>query len=255
MKLGIMDHVIDAKNEQETFQQAKELGLAGIEVGLRRADLRDPNQARLARITQAQAATGLAVPSLVLGEHNHGGIGSADPAVVNAACEDIRQAIEWAAELGAQVILLPFFGPAELKSDQDRQRTAQAFRELCAVAAPRGVALCYEGMLPAEDIRHMAEQVNSPAFGCYFDLANAAWLGFDPAEEIRSLGPLVKQVHMKEWGEGKHEPHPGEGQVNYTASAEALREIGYNGWLILETPSGTPDSVAQDIAFTKRYFS
>jgi sugar phosphate isomerase/epimerase len=42
--------------------------------------------------------------------------------------------------------------------------------------------------------------------------------------------------------------------VDYAASARALKEVGYDDWLVFETPAGTPDVVAQDIAFTRRFF-
>src|SRR5690349_17267525 len=108
MKLGVMDCIVSAGDEVTTFLRAKRLGSAGVEVDLRRAQLRDPAQARLGQLKDAQSQSGLAIPSLVLGEHNNGGIGSDDPEVVREAFEDIRQAVDWAAELGAQVILVPF---------------------------------------------------------------------------------------------------------------------------------------------------
>src|SRR3712207_8306252 len=100
----------------------------------------------------------------------------------------------------------------------------------------------------------MAEQVNSPAFGCYFDLANVVWRGMDTATEIRALGDLIAQVHMKDSRVGAGDVHPGLGRVDYAESAKALREIGYAGWIVLETPKAPPDLVARDISFTQRWF-
>lgn len=254
MKLGVMDYIVAATTIERSFANAARLGFLGVEVGLSRASLHDPAQALLAELKAAAAAHSLAIPSLVLGEHNNGGIGSADPAVAQAAAADIRAAIGWAAALGAPVILVPFFFHGDLPDDAAFERTVAAFRELCPLAAEQQVALCYEGTLPAARIRAMAEQVGSPAFGCYFDLANVVWRGMDTATEIRGLAGLIRQVHMKETRIGPGDVPPGLGRVEYAASAAALRAIGYDGWLVLETPRALPDLVARDVSFTRRIF-
>ena len=139
----------------------------------------------------AQGETGLAVPSLVLGEHSDlGGIGDADAAVATRAADDVRLALDWSARLGADALLIPFFGRAELRDDADIERAAGAFRPLCEVAAARGVSLLYEGTLPAEPIRRLAARVESPAFGCYFDYANVVVRGMDTATELRGSATL-----------------------------------------------------------------
>ena len=60
------------------------------------------------------------------------------------------------------------------------------FAALCPTAAAEGVTLCYEGTLPADGVLALAERVSSPAFGCYFDLANPVVSGLDPATEARA---------------------------------------------------------------------
>jgi sugar phosphate isomerase/epimerase len=254
MKLGAMDYIVAAADERATFARAARLGLAGVEINVRRGDLREVEPARLQRLTDAAKGSGLAVCALVLGEHNNGGVGSDDEAAAEAAREDIRAAVDWAAQLGAHVILVPFFFRGDLVTEAQRARATEAFRELCPLAHERGVTLCYEGTLPAAAIRAMAEAVGSPAFGCYFDLANVVWRGMDTATEIRALGPLIRQVHIKETHVGAGDVHPGQGRVDYAEAAAALREIGYDGWLVLETPAAPDPLVARDISFTRRIF-
>jgi sugar phosphate isomerase/epimerase len=253
MQLGVRENIVAAGDDVATFMRARRLGLAGVEVELARSQLRE-GRARLERLKVARDQSGLKVPSLGLGEHNNGGLGSDDAAVAGAAAEDIRQAMEWAAELGAEVILVPFFGAGDLVSEAQVERAALAFRELCQPAQARGVALCYEGNLPAGAIRRLAEQVGSSAFGCYFDLANVVWRGMDTATEIARLGGLIRQVHMKDALVGSGDCQPGLGRVDFASSAAALRAIGYDGWLVLETPAAPPEVVARDISFTRSWF-
>jgi len=254
MKLGVVENLIRGADEKAIFSQAKRLGLDGVEVILSRQQLRDPGRARLAALKQAQRDSGLEISALMMNEHNRGGIASPDPAVAQAALEDIRQAIGWAAELQARLILVPFFAQAELVTPADLNRAAHAFRELCPLALSRGVKLGYEGLLAAPEVRRLAGEVNSKAFGCYFDMANIIGRGLDTALEIKALGALVTQVHLKEARIRPGDSHPGLGQVNYVESAKALAEIGYDGWIVLETPAAPPELLARDISFTRFHF-
>jgi sugar phosphate isomerase/epimerase len=254
MKLAAMEYLVAGRDDTATFAKAKRLGFEGVEVLVRRQELRAPGRPRLRDLKRAATATGLAIPSLVLIDHNNGGIASGDAKVDTEAREEIRLCIEWAAELGATVILVPFFGDGEIIGEAAFERAAAGFRELCGPAQARGVRLCYEGTHSAGDIRRMAEKVGSPAFGCYFDLANVVWRGMDTATEIRALRELVAQVHMKDTRVGPGDCRPGLGRVDYAESARALREIGYDGWLVMETPGGPFELVQRDMSFTRTVF-
>jgi sugar phosphate isomerase/epimerase len=253
MRAAVMDAVLAPS--AEPFGAAARLGFAGVEVDLAREELRSPGRERLAELGRRKEASAVEIPSLVLGEHSDGGgIADADPQVAEAAAEDVRQALDWASELGATALLVPFFGRGELVGDDDLDRCAAAFRDLCALAAQRDVTLCYEGTLPAERVRLLAERVDSLAFGCYFDLANAVGRGLDPATEIRTLGRLVRRVHVKDTRARPGDCQPGLGRVDFAECARALQEIGYDGWLVLETPPAPAPVVARDLSFTRSVF-
>ena len=191
----------------------------------------------------------------MLGFHNEdGGIADADPGAARRAADDVRASIAWARELGADVVLVPFFLRAELVGEADVDRCADGFAALCPTAAAEGVTLCYEGTLPADGVIALAERVSSPAFGCYFDLANPMISGLDPATEARRLGDLVRRVHFKDARARRGDCRPGLGQVDYAECVRALTEIGYSGWLVLETPTAPPELVARDLSVARRYF-
>ena len=254
MRAGVVDTVIrrDGDADVAVLERARKLGFAGVEVVLRPGDV---ESRRLESLRQARAATGVEVPSLVLGHHNQdGGIADADPGVARRAADDVRAAIAVARELGADVVLVPFFLRAELVGETDVDRCAEAFAALCPSAAAEGVTLCYEGTLPADDVIGLAERVSSPAFGCYFDLANPVISGLDPATEARRLGALVHRVHFKDARARRGDCRPGLGQVDFEECARALTEIGYGGWLVLETPPAPPELVARDLSVARRHF-
>jgi len=253
MNAGVMDAVLASSDDAEVFARARRLGFGGVEVIVRRNQLAAAD--RLEGLRRASLERGLAIPSLVLGEHSDlGGIADLDPAVAASARTDVERAIRWAAELGCEAILVPFFGRAELTSDGDVDRAAERFRSLCELAGAAGVTLLYEGTLPAAGIRALAERVSSPWFGCYFDLANVVPRGMDTATEIRALGSLIRRVHVKDVRVRVGDSRLGLGRVDFGASAHALAEIGYDGWLVLETPPGPPELVGRDLAFSRSAF-
>lgn len=253
MRAGVLDAVLAAPDEGRTFSRARQLGFRGVEVIVSREEL--ASAGRLERLRRASAESGLAVPSLVLGEHSDlGGIADLDQDVAGAARDDVERAIRWAAELRCEAILVPFFGRAELAGDVDVGRAAAAFRPLCDVAGAAGVTLCYEGTLPAAGIRALAEQVGARSFGCYFDLANVVPRGMDPATEILALGPLIRRVHFKDVRVRIGDSRPGLGRVDFSECERALAEIGYDDWIVLETPPGPPELVGRDLAFARSVF-
>ncbi len=245
-----MDPVLQCEGDAQTFERAQRLGFAGVEIVLSCDDL--AGRERLERLRTVMLRTGRAIPSLVLGEHSdRGGIADTDTAVAERAREDVERTIEWAAELQAGAILIPFFGRAEFAGEADLERAAAAFRPLCDVAGERGVTLCYEGTLPADAINALANRVGSRAFACYFDLANVVPRGLDSATEIRALGRLIARVHFKDVRVTVGDTRPGLGRVDFAECARALEEIGYDGWIVLETPPGPPELVARDLSFAR----
>jgi sugar phosphate isomerase/epimerase len=250
MRVGVMHSVLEPGARGRIFELARRLTFAGVELVVGRDELRSPR--RLERLCAEKEAAGIDVPSLVLSEHSdRGGIADADPVVAERAREDVEQALRWATRLGAGAILVPFFGRAELRGEAALDRAAVAFRALCPAAGEAGVALCYEGTLPSDAIRVLAGRVASRAFGCYFDVANVLTRGMDTATEIRSLGSLIGRIHFKDVRVTIGDCRPGLGWVDFAETSRALDEIGYDGWIVLETPAGPPELVARDLSFAR----
>src|SRR4051794_27505551 len=253
VRFGVIDTVLRGDGEEDdagVFERARSLGFEGVEIDLRRGDFASPD-----RLERLQAASSLPITSLILGLHNRaGGIADADPAVRRRAADEVRTAVDRAAAVGADVVLVPFFLAGDLLDDAAVERCADAFRALCPFAAAVDVTLAFEGSLDAGRIRRIAERADSPAFGCYFDLANPIVAGLDSPTEVRRLGPLVRRVHLKDTKDKRGDRRPGQGRVDFAECARALTEIGYDDWLILETPPGPAEAVARDFDFARRYF-
>jgi L-ribulose-5-phosphate 3-epimerase len=166
-----------------------------------------------------------------------------------------RETIDLAAEWNCPyVVAIP--GPVNSLINPPHQWMLDWFVEgmqaLVAHAKGTGVQLLLENVpftfLPtAEDMKETAKLIG-PEVGVNFDICNSAYIKEDPAAAIRMLGPLVKNVHISDSGfdDFKHE-RLGTGMVDPAPSAEALREIGYEGVTVLEMiadalePGSDPD--------------
>lgn len=153
-----------------------------------------------------------------------------------------REAIDLAAEWGCPwVVAIP--GPVNslINPPYDWMRGwfVEGVQDLVAHAKGTGVGLLLENVpftfLPtAADMKAAAADIG-PEVGINYDVCNGAFINEDPAEAIRMLGALVKNVHISDSGrdEFKHEKL-GTGIVEPAPVAAALDEIGYEGVTVLE---------------------
>jgi sugar phosphate isomerase/epimerase len=253
VKLGVCEWVLRAKSDAEVFASARAAGFAGVEINPRNEELRAATAPRLEALKALSAQHGVAVCSLSLGEHNGNGLVAA-PWRKDEPAREIRAALDWCQALGARALLVPFFFANEPRNRLQRDALADALAPLCRHAAARGVTLAFEGTLAARDLQALAQRIDSPAFGVYFDLANVVWLEMDGPAEIRALGSLIARVHMKDSRIGPGDCPLGAGRVDFAASIRALHDIGYDDWVVSES-GGNLEQLAADVAFTKKVFA
>lgn len=237
-------------------EAAAAIGFDGVELDIGPGDpVLTP--AGRAEVREAAARAGIAIPSFCLGALNGFGFKSPEPEVRQRTAALIRQALAAAADLGARVILIPFFGNSELHTAVDRERVAQGLREVAPDAERAGVRLGMENTLSAAQDIEMLEAIRSPAVGVYFDVSNAMWWHHHSPDEIRHLGPAIVQIHFKDGSGGHSNAMLGEGHVDFPACVAAMRDIGYEGWVVLES-AAPHDPVADartNLAFARGLFS
>jgi L-ribulose-5-phosphate 3-epimerase len=258
MRYGLMSSCLPGSYEY-VIQEAGELGFHGVEldVGADYADnplWRGEGRAEMKRLL-SDAKLDLA--SVCLGTFWTYSFASPDPAVRERAQGFTRDAIQWCAELGAQVILVPITPGAPEEGDEAPQRWIEELTKSAPAAEASGITLAIENVgrgcgKSAPALLRIADGVNSPAVQIYYDFGNGLGLGNDPIAEIHQLGPRIVQVHAKDPG-GQY---LGEGRLDLPAVSAALKAIGYDRWLVLETPS-TDDPVAaagRNLGFVRGMF-
>jgi L-ribulose-5-phosphate 3-epimerase len=246
----------------EKLDAAARVGADGLELNIDANALwtqRLDQAARQGLRQQAQDA-GILWTSLCMNAHWVFNLASPDVRIRDVGVSLLIDAIDLAQDLGASAILVP--GCDQAESPEDRW---ELFRDgvLQAVARAEraGVTLALEAvgkpfLFDTYKLLQMIEDCGgSRALGVYLDVGNATSGGMDPAAEIRAAGDRATLVHVKDWNPAdRTERRLGAGAVDMVASFAALREIGYDGYLVVELPPdpADPDAVARDsIRFLK----
>ncbi|WCJ58078.1 sugar phosphate isomerase/epimerase [Fontisphaera persica] len=239
------------------LEQAKQAGLEGVEVGVggaaERLAIAEP-ATRTSYKAQMQA-TGLPICSLMMGLLNEYPLAS-DP----RGPAWLEQSIDAAQDLGAKVILVAFFFRGDLLDEQGRLKekemdvVVQRLKDAAPRAKKAGVVLAIETYLNARDNLRILDAVNHEAVQMYYDVYNTGTTKkYDSPAEIRLMRDRIAQIHFKN-GAKYLEDEP----AKFEALAQAIHDIGYRGWIVLETSAPSKDAVAdarKNAAFVRRLFA
>ena len=236
LKLGVMDGTLGMPTQPEEFAKAKELGFEGVQITIGKARkgaaLPLSSQALQEKLLKASEESGIPIVSTYLDVlHDECLASSTD------ASQRVLEGIRITKALNAKILMTVFFGKCEIRTHGATEKVAEAFRYLAPAAADENVVLGMESLLTAKQSLFVLEEVNSPALKIYYDVGNAANLiGTDPAGELRIFGKdQLCLVHFKDKG------LLGQGKVDMRSVYQALEDISYHGYGVLETPSPSKD--------------
>lgn len=252
MKYGIRDNMLKAPLES-IFTVAKELGFDGIEYCIG-GDYEDSLlwQADGPEKLKALAdKDGVEIASL-----SPGVFSSLNPVVDDAEkrAEGIKMmthVIEVCPPMDTKAILAPMF-PADFNEwpDATWQMLIDGLKPLAEAAEKCEVVLALETMFNADQMGMVVDKIGSPYVKVYYDTGNLYNRGYDVPAELRQLGDRIGMIHGKDT-DGKM---LGEGRVDFKSVSDAIRDIGYDGYIVLETPTGDDPNAAnaQNLAFVKK---
>ena len=158
------------------------------------------------------------------------------------------------ARVGVRVIVVPALEASDIRTVAETTQLLDSLNEPLALAAAHGVRLGLETELPGPEYRALVERRHHPALGVCYDTGNAAARGYDVAADVRTLGPYLCEVHIKDRKRNGPSVPLGQGDADFGTFFRAASEAGYRGPLILEAPAGDePVSVAAaHLAFLKQ---
>ncbi|MEM3715772.1 MAG: sugar phosphate isomerase/epimerase family protein [Candidatus Bathyarchaeia archaeon] len=237
----------------DILRLSKNIGYNGVELNLDEDMLKAGRNERRAILDEAKSL-GLELPSLCTGLFWKYNLVSPDPSVRRKGVEIIRQGCEFASDIGAKVFLVvPAVATREVPYQDMWKISKESILEAARSAEDYGVIIGVENvwnrfLYSPLEFRKFIEEINHPNVKIYFDVGNAAFIGF-PEQWIRYLRDLIVCVHVKDFQFSTMQFRPiFEGNIQWQSVMEALREAGYNGFLIVELSpySGHPLKAALD---------
>lgn len=247
-KVGVTDWNLRQEANPGSFALAKRIGFDGVQVSL--ASGRGKDRAPIgpdivARYRSESTQQSLPITSTCL-NILHTNYLKSDP----LGPQRVSEGIALTKAIGVEVMLLPFFGDGALKTAAEMDRVGDVLRELGPDAQKAGVILGLEDTISAKDNVRIMERSKSPAVLTYYDVGNSTVNGHRVVEELRWLGASrICEVHLKD------NPHfMGAGTIDFPAVVDALADMGFARWSVLETssPSGAlEEDLARNLKFTR----
>lgn len=169
---------------------------------------------------------------------------SPDPEVRARAVQYLQRCVERTAELGATLMCGPLYAGLGVMTGARRttdewKRAGEGLRKVARRAQDLGVTLCIEPLNrfetyflnTQEDAADLVREIGEPNVRIHFDTFHANIEERDPAKALRSIAPRLGHVHISENDRGI----PGCGHVDWRSILSVLKEVGYSGWLTIES--------------------
>ena len=242
MKKGISYWSFRNQSVRDCFRLAKAAGFDGVEVTLEETGelSLETTDAQVEAIKATAAEEGVELYSLACGLGWAYSLADNDPAIREKAEKIVRRALEVAAILGCDTILVvPAVVTDEVAYDVAYDRAMEAVKRLAVYAEEKGVVIGLENvwnkfLLSPMEMAQFIDQVGSPFVKAYFDVGNVMVNGY-PEQWIRILGERIAKVHFKDYRRDVGNIYGFTdlltGDVDYKAVMQAFRDVGYDNWV------------------------
>jgi len=168
---------------------------------------------------------------------------SPDTKVRAAGVDAMRRTLECCQVIGAETLCGPYHSAIGEFSGQgptadEWKWGVESLRHVAEHAAQAGVMLgleylnrfeCYFLNSAADTVRFVQE-VNHPSCRMMYDTFHANIEEKSPADAIRACAPYTVHVHISE----NDRSTPGQGQIAWDETFAALKQTGYDGWMVVE---------------------
>jgi D-psicose/D-tagatose/L-ribulose 3-epimerase len=240
MKFGVNTFIWSGTFDPSNFDllpMVKEAGFDGVEVPLLR--LRDFQAAPIRKATEAHGlecnicsvlADGL---SLI----------SENADTRRKTRQHLQDVAKAAGEAGVKIVAGPLYSPVgylpgRRRTTDEWKWAVEGFQSVGDALAANDVTFAIEPLNrfetyflnTAADAARLAEEIGHPNIGILFDTFHANIEEKNIADGYRTVGRHLKHVHTCENDRGI----PGTGHVEWKQVFEALRSMGYDGWLTIE---------------------
>lgn len=146
----------------------------------------------------------------------------------------MKRLIESSADIGIKRIIIPAMGTSGLENEDASESMVDM---LMSVAPGSDNLFLLETDLSHWKIIHFIAKLDLSNIGVVLDIGNVNALGFDFSQEIKALGGIIREVHIKDRRrvDGKS-VRLGRGGSPFGLVSNELAKIHWSGCFVLETP-------------------
>jgi len=169
----------------------------------------------------------------------------------------LKKLIQSAVKINAHNIEIPLVDNSSIKTKSQRKILIDSLNECLADIEKNKITLSLETDLNAQDFLFLLEDFNHPFIRANYDSGNSSGLGYDHTQELKTFGSFIENVHIKDRILNGSTVELGTGSADFNKVFKGLKEIGYNGSLIMQVVRGSDGSesneVLSQIEFIKQY--
>ena len=241
IKKGILLDMLPANlSYAERLKLARDIGFEVLQAPTQ------PEEGKAEELKKAADSVGIRIDSVMNMDHWKYPLSSSDPTVVEKSLAGMRTSLQNAKLWGADVVLLV---PAVLDPKTSYRdawtRSQREIRKLLPLAEELKVVIAIEEvwnrfLLSPLEMAGYIDEFHSPWVKAWFDVGNVVLYGY-PQDWIRTLGPRIVKVHLKDFKRAKDSyawVNLGEGDIDWPAVREAFSAIHYTGSATVELPPG-----------------
>jgi L-ribulose-5-phosphate 3-epimerase len=149
-------------------------------------------------------------------------------------CEALTELIRWTREIGGSRILLPLLETSAVDSPELEAQIVESLQRALPTLDECHVTLGLEMEIPGPKYAALIQRVGHPRVRAYYDAGNSTAQGFDIAEDVRPLLPLLEAVHVKDRIQHGTSRRFGEGAANFSGFFARLAAAEYHGDFLLQ---------------------
>jgi len=231
------------------LDEAARCGFEAVEL-----HIRNPLQYESEEFLAAAKTRGLAYAGISTGlEYMLGGLSliSDDANVRKAAVRRLKEHVSFADAIGAPSVCVGSMRsniPDPERSGLCKGWLAEGLAEAADFAAPKGIIICIEAinhtwanyLCSVPETLEYIRGVGHPSLKIHIDTYQMSFEDPDLREAIISCEGMLGHVHFSDDNRGV----PGAGSIDFSAAAKALRDISYDGFVVIESYGyklGCPD--------------
>ena len=261
MKISCTDAMVPGISLTEKAINLKRWGFDAIAVF---AEYTSWNEEKLDELSSLYDRTGICPCEFVFMDPVYGHLMDQDIRIKNQAVQMYRDAIRVCKKIGAITEMefdygaqdpLPLFEPYKQMSESEEKGFLEVLKTLGGEAEGSRAWILIEPINRYEtkyltrmkDVKGIIEKVHLSNVGILADFFHLSIEESDLPASIREAGSLIRHVHLGD----SNRLLPGYGHIDWDSCFQALKSIGFNGYLNLEC--GIPGDAEMELPKTARY--